>query len=396
MQIIPNGIILIGIIPDGKINIADMNSPFKFGNEVTDPFFVNRKEEIRRLQNNFRSGNNTVLISPRRWGKSSLVNQSALLTKDRNTRFAFINIQSFRNEENFYQSYCLEVLKSTITRKEEFLEAGRNFFKKLVPRLSFSIDPYHDLSVSFDWQEAKKAKDEILNLPETIARKKNIRIVVCMDEFQNIIKIDESESILQELRSVWIKHQNVSYCLYGSKRHMMLDIFNKESKPFYRFGDLILLKKIDREHWIQYIIAAFERTNKKINAGEADFIAGTANDHPYYVQQLAHEVWNSTVKTAGREIVRECIDRVIDTNTIFYQESTDNLSNTQINLLIAVGTGIKQLTSAEAISKFKIGTLNNIRKNKSILEQKDILDFHAGDSMFVDPFFEFWFRRNFL
>jgi uncharacterized protein len=242
-----------------------MNSPFKFGNLVTDAYFINRIDEIKRLQNNFTSGNNSILISPRRWGKSSLVAEAVKQSTDKNVRFAFINIQSIRNEENFYKSYCLEILKTTMTKKEEILDAGKNFFKKLIPRLSFSIDPQNDLSISFDWQEAQKAKDEIINLPEIIAQKKNLRIVVCIDEFQNITKINDSSDMLQELRSFWMQHQRVSYCIYGSKRHMMLDIFNKESRPFYRFGDMILLNKIKREHWIKYITGAFERTEKLIS-----------------------------------------------------------------------------------------------------------------------------------
>ena len=148
-----------------------MNSPFKFGNLVTGPYFINRTEEINRLRNNFQSGNNTILISPRRWGKSSLVAQSAESITDKDIHFAFINKQSFRNEESFYQSFCLEIFRATITKKEEILEAGKNFFKKLVPRISFGVDPQHDFSVSFDWQEVKKAKEEILNLAETIDQK---------------------------------------------------------------------------------------------------------------------------------------------------------------------------------------------------------------------------------
>jgi hypothetical protein len=159
---------------------------------------------------------------------------------------------------------------------------------------------------------------------------------------------------------------------------------------------LILLQKIHRDQWIQFIQTAFDKTGKHIAIAEASLIAETARDHPYYVQQLANEVWIVSEKTATRAIVLECINRVMDTNTIFYQEAIDNLNNTQINLLIAIINGTKQLSSAEAMSKFNIGTPNNIRKNKAILEQRDILDFHTGDPAFLDPFFEYWFRKNFL
>jgi hypothetical protein len=83
-----------------------MNSPFKFGNLVNDIYFINRKIEISRLQNNFQSGNNTILISPRRWGKSSLVAMAAKLLNDSNIKFVFLNIGSERTIYNGKPIVC--------------------------------------------------------------------------------------------------------------------------------------------------------------------------------------------------------------------------------------------------------------------------------------------------
>lgn len=373
-----------------------MNSPFIFGKLVTGDHFVNREAEINRLQSNFKSGNNSILISPRRWGKSSLVKEAVNRLNDAKIKFVFLNIQTVRDEESFFKNYSLEVIKAAASKNEEILNAGKEFFKKLIPRFSFGVDPQTDLSISFDWNEASVAKDEIINLPERIAKKKKIRIVICIDEFQSINKFANSEDLEQELRSYWMHHENVSYCLYGSKRHMMLKIFNKESRPFYRFGDLILLNKIERNHWIKFIINQFKKTNKLISKTHAERIARLVNDHSYYLQQLANEIWMLTNNKVTDQIIEQSLENVINTNTIFYQEAMDHLSNTQIKLLQAIANNREHLFSVETVKEFNLGTPRNISKNKEVLEMKDIIYFYSKEKpSFVDPFFEIWFKKIF-
>lgn len=103
----------------------------------------------------------------------------------------------------------------------------------------------NEVSLDFDWKEVRRNPDEILDLAENIAADKGLRIVVCIDEFQNIAEFDNPDYFQERLRSHWQKHQHVAYCLYGSKRHMMLDVFTDSSRPFYKFGDLIFLLKIN-------------------------------------------------------------------------------------------------------------------------------------------------------
>ncbi len=373
-----------------------MKSPFIFGKVVTGEHFVNRTKEIDRLQLNFESGNNSILISPRRWGKSSLVKEAVKRLDNKNIKFVFLDIQTLRDEESFLKNYTQEVIKATISKSNEILNTGKEFFKKLIPRFSFGLDPQTDLSVSFDWKEAVLAKDEILNLPENIASKRNFKIIVCIDEFQSISKFADYENLEQELRSYWMHHENVSYCLYGSKRHMMLNIFNKENRPFYRFGDLILLNKIERKHWINYMVTQFEKTNKIISEPDANKIATLVNDHSYYLQQLANEIWLLTESEVTDQVIEQSLENVMNTNSIFYQETIDNLSNTQVNLLNAIAHKAEHLFSVDTVKEFKLGTPRNISKNKNVLELKDIIHFYSkGQSSFVDPFFEIWFKKVF-
>ncbi len=370
-----------------------MSSPFKFGKIVTGDNFINRSEDIRRIQNNIESGINTILISPRRWGKSSLMKQISYLNRDRKTCYAFIDFFNIRTEQDFLEKYSKEIIKCSISKKEELLHAGRNFFQKVTPSFSFGADPINDFSVNFSWNEAQKTKDEIINLPEVIAKKKGIKIVVCIDEFQNISKLDEHVSFEQELRSYWQYHENTTYCLYGSRKHMMLELFKQESRAFYRFGDLFLLDKIPEEHWIKFITSSFKKTGKGISEELVRKMVGMTNMHPDYLQQLCHNVWNATDTDTTESIIDEAMSLVVSTNALHYQDICDALSNTQLNLLYAILAGETMLTASDTMLKYKLGTPRNVSKNKKVLEDKDLVEIHGRSINFNDPVFEYWLRQ---
>ena len=100
-----------------------MSSPFKYGKIVTGDNFINRTEDIKRIQNNIASGINTILISPRRWGKSSLMRQVAYLNQDINIRYAFIDFFNIRTEEDFLEKYSSEIIRCSVSKKEELLQS---------------------------------------------------------------------------------------------------------------------------------------------------------------------------------------------------------------------------------------------------------------------------------
>ncbi|MBN2632857.1 MAG: ATP-binding protein, partial [Bacteroidales bacterium] len=216
------------------------NSPFIYGTTVINDAFIDRKDEIRKLSDNMTGGINTTLISPRRWGKSSLVEKTvARIGKDnKDFRIAVIDLFTVSSEEQFMEKFARELIRASSSKWQEWARNARTFFKILLPKIHIGIDPVNDFSISFDWEEIKKNEDEILNLAETIAKQKKIKMIVCIDEFQNLASFSNFESFEKKLRAIWQRQQDVTYCIYGSRRHMMKDIFNNPSKPFYRFGDI--------------------------------------------------------------------------------------------------------------------------------------------------------------
>ncbi len=375
-----------------------MKNPFIFGKVVTGEAFVDREDEQKILITNFENGINTIIISPRRWGKTSLVFQAATKFQKKNKShcFCFLDLFNIRNEEEFYNYFAREVLKVSYSKWEERLEAAKKFFKKIIPKFSIGLDPNHDFSISFDWEDVKKNPEEILNLPELIAKKKKINFIICVDEFQNISFFDDPLSFQKKLRANWQHHQFVTYCLYGSKRHMLTEIFENKSMPFYKFGQLILLEKIPEKYWIEYIIKRFTLTNKIISEKEALLITQKMENHPYFVQQLAYTTWNLTKKECSENNVEMAIEELLIQNSILYQREIDNLTNSQINFLKALCDNVKQLSSIETIKKYNLGTSANVNLIKNTLYKREIIDFTYNTVEFIDPLFKIWFQRVFL
>jgi hypothetical protein len=374
------------------------NSPFIYGTIVINDAFIDRKDEIRRLSDNLTGGINTALISPRRWGKSSLVEKTvARISKNnKKIRVAVIDLFTVSSEEQFMEKFARELIKESSSKWQEWARNARTFFKMLLPKIHIGIDPVNDFSISFDWEEIKKNEDEILDLAETIAKQKKIKMIVCIDEFQNIANFNNFESFEKKLRAIWQRQQDVTYCIYGSHRHMMKDIFNNPSKPFYRFGDIMLLQKIARNEWIRFISRSFTRTGKQIANDDAALITDLMQCHSWYVQQLAHYTWNLTTDRATKEIIEKALSELINANTPFYQKETETLSSTQLNLLIAVLNGESRLTSVSAMTTYRLGTPRNASKNKTMLINNDIIQEKKEGFEFVDPAFELWFRHAFL
>lgn len=374
------------------------HSPFIYGNTVSNFAFTNREDELLRLKTNLLNGINTMIISPRRWGKSSLVEKATqeIIKEHKDVRIVLIDLFSISTEEEFLETFATQVIKASSSAWEEWLAAGKDFFKALTPKLSVGLDPFNDFSLSFDWDDLKKNGAEILNLPEQIGKKKNIQFIVCLDEFQNISNFDEKSDLEKKLRAHWQRHKWVTYCLYGSKRHMMMDIFNNSSKPFYRFGDIMLLPKIRPDKWQQFIVEGFKKTGKEISEANALRLCNHMQNHSWYVQQLAHYTWNLTAKKAGIQEINKAISELIEANSPLYILQIESLSTSQINLLKAITEGNRQLTSAQVMNRYRLGTPRNVTKNISMLNNRDIIHVVNGKLEFLDPAFLLWFNANYF
>ena len=172
-----------------------METPFIFGKIATEKNFTDREMETANLVQNFTSLINTIIISPRRWGKSSLVNKAAKLAmeKDNKLRICHIDLFNVRNEEHFYSLLAQKVIAATSSKWEEAVENAKSFFSHLVPKISIGTDPTNEVSIDFDCETLKQPPEVVLDLAEKIAKQTGLKIVVCVDEFQNIAEFADPD-----------------------------------------------------------------------------------------------------------------------------------------------------------------------------------------------------------
>ena len=375
-----------------------MNAPFIYGRIATDKNFIDREAETTNLVWNFISLSNTIIIAPRGWGKSSLVNKAAKLAmeQDDKLRICHIDLFNVRNEERFYSLLAQKVIAATSSKWEEAVESVKSFFSHLVPKISIGSDPTNEVSIDFDWEAVKQNPDEALDLAEKIAKKKGLKIVICVDEFQNIAEFTDPDYFQKKLRSHWQQHQNVAYCLYGSKRHMMMEVFTNSSKPFYKFGDLMFLNKIDTHYLVEFFNTRFSDTGKTINEDAANLIVKLVDNHPYYAQQLAQQSWLRTKDVCTVEIVREAHAALVEQLSLLFVTITETLTTQQLNYLKALIAGEKAISSTDVMHRYKISSTTSIARSKVALIKNDILDNKAGEISFQDPIYAYWFKTEYF
>ena len=373
-----------------------MDSPFVFGVRVEGDAFTDRKDETERLRMNFLYGVNTILISPRRMGKTSLVDKVCGLVGSDTIRIAKMDAFGCRSEADFINSFATVVIKATSSKWEEWLTNAKTFLSRLVPKVTFGQDPLNDFSISFEYNSGGSALEDILQLPEQIASQKGYRIVVCVDEFQQIGEFPDSLSFQKKLRGVWQLQSHVSYCLYGSKKHLMENIFQRQDYPFYRFGDLFYLGKISESDWIEYIRGRFETTGKEISEELARQICEVTERYSSYVQQLAWFVWLRCGKSATAEDVEFGIDRLLDACEPLFIQQTESLSAYQMNFLHLLSDGIHSgFTRASVLGAYRLGTAANIARIKKTLTEKDLITMSAPMTYEIsDPILSLWLKRR--
>ena len=372
-----------------------MEKPFVFGVATSGDNFTDREKETQRLLLNFTHGVNTILISPRRWGKTSLVKKVAQLAQTKTRKIVYLDIFSCRTESEFYRLFATSVLKQTSSKWDEWVENTKQFLAHINPKISIGTDPMTDFSISFEYSMQDNAGNDILQLPEKIAIEKGIQIVICIDEFQQISDFEDSKTFQKKLRTVWQLQQHVSYCLFGSKKHLMNELFEKKNLPFYKFGDAIYLTKIETKYWIEYICKRFENTGKHISPELAKEICRLVDNHSSYVQQLAWLLWIRTTDIATEEQLTHALEDLLDQNNILFQSETENLSAYQMNFLKAVIDGIhSKFSSKEIILKYNLGTSANIVRLKSALLQKELIETDGKEIILADPVFGVWFKKE--
>lgn len=370
-----------------------MNTPFVFGKTVSGDAFTDRENDTAKLVSNLKYGVNTVIISPRRWGKTSLVKKAKSLAENEKLKIVYVDVMQCRSEEEFCERFASAVLTQTANKMEEWIENAKTFLSRFSFGVNTSPDPSSEMSIKIQLTSRERSNEDLLQLPESIAKRKKIHIVVCIDEFQQIGNYPDSLQFQTKLRSVWQHHDLTSYCLFGSRKHMMETLFDDASKPFYKFGDIIHLQRIPTEYWIKYITGKFSTSEKMITKKQAAWIVEQVDGNSSYVQQLSWYVFQRTQNKVTEKNLSEALDELINQCRDVFETKTENLTALQMNFLKAVADGVHSGFSAKKnIQDYRLGSSANIAAVKKALIEKDLIMTENKGIILTDPVMGLWLK----
>lgn len=374
-----------------------MGKAFVYGMSVGGDNFTDRIEETKRIKLDFENGINVILISPRRMGKTSLIKKVISEMDSPEIKVVYMDIYDCRSEYDFYNRFAETMMKSTGNQLEQVMENIKRFLVRVSPKLSFSPEPNSEFSVSLGITPRDYSPEEILDLPERIAKEQGIRIVVCIDEFQQIGEFADSLTVQKRLRGVWQHHQHVSYCFFGSKKHLMENIFQSRRMPFYQFGEMLHLKCIPTEYWVPFICSRFEKYGKKISEEYAARICHTVKNYSSYVQQLAWNVMAETEIEVNEESFTEGFNALLEQNSSLFIQQTEGLTTYQLNFIRLLCNGIHSgFNTQSVVEQFSLGSKSNVDRIKKCLIDRELITIEKEGVFLADCVFELWFKREMM
>lgn len=374
-----------------------MGKAFVYGMSVGGDNFTDRIEETKRIKLDFENGINVILISPRRMGKTSLIKKVISEMDSPEIKVVYMDIYDCRSEYDFYNRFAETMMKSTGNQLEQVMENIKRFLVRVSPKLSFSPEPNSEFSVSLGITPKDYSPEEILDLPERIAKEQGIKIVVCIDEFQQIGEFADSLTVQKRLRGVWQHHQHVSYCFFGSKKHLMENIFQSRRMPFYQFGEMLHLKCIPTEYWVPFICSRFEKYGKEISEEYAARICHTVKNYSSYVQQLAWNVMAETEIEVNEESFTEGFNALLEQNSSLFIQQTEGLTTYQLNFIRLLCNGIHSgFNTQSVVELYSLGSKSNVDRIKKCLIDRELITIEKEGVFLADCVFELWFKREMM
>lgn len=350
--------------------------------------FCNRVDERNRLIANIKSGQHTLVISPRRYGKTSLVkyviHESKCLFGEADL---FIAVDAQRVEQQILAGVKL-VIEQASTSIEQTLGIIRNYFKKISTKwtvgtqgVNIALVPEKNDNPATSIMEALKALEELL-------RKKKKRAVFFIDEVQEISEIAEGKGIEGALRHVAQETKYLSFIFSGSNRHLLAKMFSDKSRPLYKLCDRVILERINESHYKKHINKLSRRRWKSNFSEEAfDCLFNLTERHPFYINNICLRLWESNLKQppTADDIQASWIKMLKDERQELMRELSI-LSNGYRKILIAIAEGYtKELTGKIFLKKVNM-TGSSVAEALKILEQKDYIEKKEnGEYCLIDP-----------
>lgn len=375
-----------------------MKNPFVYGEVVTGEDFCDREKEREGLIRDLKGGERIFLISSRRYGKSSLIEEVSEKLKRDGLLVAYLDLFKVASLNQFLEIYSQAISKAAETTLSGFSRFVKDFLMSIKPKVVIGPDGKPRIEIGFDMskKEVFTHLTDIYDLPQKIAKKRKKRFVVIFDEFQEIGNLD-GEKVEKAMRASLQRHPLVSYLFSGSKRHMMYSMVSDRNRAFYKMARIMTLDKLPRAEFSAYLENKFKKTGFSLAAGIIERVLEVSEEYPYHAQFICHKLWG--LKLGSKSVKEEDIDvaivEILNDQNMAYIALWDTLSNHQKRLLIAMAKwGGENIQGAEFIRKGGLSAASSVQTSKDILLKRDFIDKENGHYFITDVFFKEWILRK--
>ena len=348
-------------------------NPFRFGTIVEGSFFTDRVAETEMLKQKLDSENHIILISPRRFGKSSLVqrvlSQTGRPTIQLDLQYV-LSVDDFASQllKAVFKLFPMRIVRHAMSHFRIYPIISTN---AVTGTVDVTFQPTVNGSVLLE--DAMALIEKITSLER--------RLIVVLDEFQEVVKIQKGFD--KQLRSLMQRQKNLNYILLGSQESMMEAIFEKKKSPFYHFGQLIRLQKIPYDDFYNYITERLAYNAEAV----AEEILQFTSCHPYYTQQLASQVWEMMeYQKIKNDVVNKAIVALVSMHDLDYERLWQNLNRTDRNTLRDLAENKQPLQNRNKATSTSYSSLQRMIKSGIVIK--------TTNYEVEDPFFNQWIVKN--
>ena len=379
-------------------------NPFVYGEVVTATAFADREEERARLARDLAEGQKVFLISPRRYGKSSLIRGVMKSLAAERILTVEVTVAASSSYVGFLEAYA-RALISADTPVSGLRRWTSELLKGLRPEMRFDAEPAGPSRFSITFPAVRSARDtarlaaEVFALPARIAAVRRQRMAVALDEFQTIASFDGG-NVEHALRAAVQEQRSVGYVFAGSEPSLMERMLTPK-RPFYKAGPVVRLGKIDERLFAEFIDTRFTRSGIRPQDNLGAAIVELAENVPYDVQRLAHETWDDVRaagrKAAGLEDLHLTLARLLDQQHTVFEEAWQRLTLAQRAVLraIVLEDG-RELLSAGVRQRHRLAAASSVQSALAALVREDIVMKDQGRYFVNDSLYREWLARRTL
>jgi AAA+ ATPase superfamily predicted ATPase len=371
-----------------------LSNPFHYGDLALDDAFTNRVSELETLKADMRNGQNVAIIAPRRYGKSSLVKRASQELLGEGLLVAEVDLMKTPTKEKLASKLARSIHDDLATVVYKAREALRVFANLRVTPI-VTIDP-QDGSTSFSFTASRGDEDidatleRLLELPAQLAAEQGKRVALYFDEFQEITSIDPNLPSL--MRAIFQEQPEVAHVYCGSKRHMMLRLFNDENEPFYRSAKIVEIGPIEADLFATFVEQRFDATDRGLRDGVVHELLEITGGHPYATQELAYALWEEVPEgfTASSDDLRSALEAVLRAENAHFTLLWEKASRGQRLVLQALAVEAGQVQSGAYIARHGLPSAATVQKAAARLVDEELIGRASGRYEIVEPFLREW------